>query len=262
MLFCVCYRLYCTDCKDEGHFNIECKEFKKFKDQKDLQVNKISSNHWIKKNTKQCPKCSTYIQRNEGCLHMTCSNCKYEFCWNCLVFWPDHESTSFYDCQLPSTKKVVATKKKNSKKKKEIEKEEVVLTSIINDKTIESLFNIEKETSKISLFINQIINECGKEKIFFKKLINTLEVIILVFHALKTAVILGFLSKLEDNILKDCHFQLNYVTTSNLLEKIISLYKEYDETEDEDSLLLFNSKIDGFHLNALNKLRRIGFFVN
>lgn len=33
---------------------------------------------------KRCPKCSVYIERDEGCAQMMCKNCKHAFCWYCL----------------------------------------------------------------------------------------------------------------------------------------------------------------------------------
>lgn len=36
---------------------------------------------------KACPRCSTLISRESGCNHMTCWNCRFEFCWVCMVKW-------------------------------------------------------------------------------------------------------------------------------------------------------------------------------
>ncbi|MFM7853917.1 MAG: hypothetical protein ACKO96_18840 [Flammeovirgaceae bacterium] len=30
-----------------------------------------------------CPMCSVKISRTEGCNHMTCAFCKFEWCWVC-----------------------------------------------------------------------------------------------------------------------------------------------------------------------------------
>ncbi|KAH7406212.1 hypothetical protein DE146DRAFT_630880 [Phaeosphaeria sp. MPI-PUGE-AT-0046c] len=41
----------------------------------------------ISKLTKKCPgpNCAYNIEENQGCDHMTCNKCEYEFCWICLV---------------------------------------------------------------------------------------------------------------------------------------------------------------------------------
>ena len=52
---------------------------------------------WKAQNTKACPHCSTAIEKNEGCLHMTCTSCRYEFCWNCLGVWRTHNE-GYYRC--------------------------------------------------------------------------------------------------------------------------------------------------------------------
>lgn len=36
---------------------------------------------WLKGNTKPCPRCGTSIEKNGGCNHMTCTQCRREFPW-------------------------------------------------------------------------------------------------------------------------------------------------------------------------------------
>ena len=65
------------------HSDVTCKEYdeKLKKEAKDEH----QSEHWKEKHTKKCPQCGASIQKNDGCDHMTCGNCKYEFCWLCLA---------------------------------------------------------------------------------------------------------------------------------------------------------------------------------
>ncbi|XP_075993324.1 E3 ubiquitin-protein ligase parkin isoform X2 [Genypterus blacodes] len=41
----------------------------------------------IQESTKRCPQCSVPVERNGGCMHMTCSVCRAEWCWLCGVTW-------------------------------------------------------------------------------------------------------------------------------------------------------------------------------
>lgn len=62
---------------------------------------------WITGNTKQCPKCSWPIEKNQGCNHMTCIRCRHEFCWLCRGPWSEHGSSTggFYSCNRYDPKK-------------------------------------------------------------------------------------------------------------------------------------------------------------
>jgi hypothetical protein len=56
--------------------------------------------NWILANTKPCPKCCRPIEKNQGCMHMTCSQCRHEFCWLCNGTWAEHgeRTGGFYAC--------------------------------------------------------------------------------------------------------------------------------------------------------------------
>lgn len=43
----------------------------------------------IRKTTKRCPNtsCNVPVEKTAGCNHMTCSRCKFEWCWICRVAW-------------------------------------------------------------------------------------------------------------------------------------------------------------------------------
>jgi len=41
----------------------------------------------IKMTTQKCPVCQVSIEKNDGCNHMTCMSCRYEFCFLCLKKW-------------------------------------------------------------------------------------------------------------------------------------------------------------------------------
>ena len=71
-----CMTEVCFNCKDVWHGDsVTCEE---------AMHQQLEG--WAKENRDNvsfCPMCKTKIEKNQGCNHMTCGFCKYEFCWAC-----------------------------------------------------------------------------------------------------------------------------------------------------------------------------------
>jgi ariadne-1 len=85
-------------CAEEAHRPVSCDTVSKW-----ILKNSAESENmnWILAYSKPCPKCKRPIEKNQGCMHMTCTPpCKFEFCWLCLGAWSDHGDGTggFYAC--------------------------------------------------------------------------------------------------------------------------------------------------------------------
>ncbi|KAL1803021.1 hypothetical protein DCAR_0934695 [Daucus carota subsp. sativus] len=95
---CLCSYSFCWNCTEEAHRPVDCGTVAKW-----ILKNTAESENmnWILANSKPCPKCKRPIEKNQGCMHMTCTPpCKFEFCWLCLGVWSDHgeRTGGFYAC--------------------------------------------------------------------------------------------------------------------------------------------------------------------
>lgn len=90
---CRCGFRFCFTCNREAHVPATCEQVKLWakKGQDDSETT-----HWLLANTMECPKCKCTIEKNGGCNHMTCRQCKYEFCWLCRQNWKGHND--YYSC--------------------------------------------------------------------------------------------------------------------------------------------------------------------
>lgn len=93
-IICRCNFPYCTSCGHEAHRPATCKELEQWLIK---NTNESENSSWILVNTKGCPQCSRRIEKNKGCNHMTCSMCRFEFCWICMADWKNHNGNS-YQC--------------------------------------------------------------------------------------------------------------------------------------------------------------------
>ncbi|CAF1204647.1 unnamed protein product [Adineta steineri] len=86
-----CKQKTCAHHQVKWHSGITCAEY----DQTLSSDREETKNqNWLKDHTKKCPKCNVSIEKNDGCDHMTCCHCKYEFCWICLA---DFQRIRIYD---------------------------------------------------------------------------------------------------------------------------------------------------------------------
>ena len=44
----------------------------------------MATQHWKNVHTRNCPVCSTPIEKNGGCNHVRCGKCRSDFCWACM----------------------------------------------------------------------------------------------------------------------------------------------------------------------------------
>ncbi|KAJ0014396.1 hypothetical protein Pint_21179 [Pistacia integerrima] len=102
---CRCSYSFCWNCTEEAHRPVDCGTVAKWV----LKNSAESENmNWILANSKPCPRCKRPIEKNQGCMHMTCTPpCKFEFCWLCLGAWSDHgeRTGGFYACNRYETAK-------------------------------------------------------------------------------------------------------------------------------------------------------------
>jgi hypothetical protein len=82
-LKCGCGTLLCIECKTSAHPGMTCQHNKGIQAGSDELVLQLAQeNNW-----KRCPNCETMIELRSGCNHMTCANCRFEFCYSCLRHW-------------------------------------------------------------------------------------------------------------------------------------------------------------------------------
>jgi ariadne-1 len=94
---CNCSMKFCIRCGEEPHSPSTCPELARWREK---CRNESETANWILANTKSCPKCNTRIEKNQGCNHMNCQQCKFEFCWICLGEWSLHGANTggYYKC--------------------------------------------------------------------------------------------------------------------------------------------------------------------
>jgi len=90
-----CRLVFCPNCAADPHPGATCEENKK--NQFALIWGALGEEHvYMQNESKQCPFCLVWIEKNGGCQHMTCHHCRGEFCWHCFGNWRGHST-----CEKP-----------------------------------------------------------------------------------------------------------------------------------------------------------------
>ena len=64
---------FCFLCLQKPHGKLSCKE------NFDTSMLEFAKNNFVKK----CPKCGIITEKSSGCNHITCSKCRFQWCWLC-----------------------------------------------------------------------------------------------------------------------------------------------------------------------------------
>ncbi|CAN6700640.1 unnamed protein product [Malus baccata var. baccata] len=82
----ICHRLFCARCQVPWHPGVDCDEYRRLNEDErgraDLMVKELAK----QKKWKRCPRCKYYVEKTQGCLHITC-RCQFQFCYGCGAEW-------------------------------------------------------------------------------------------------------------------------------------------------------------------------------
>lgn len=79
-----CDMHWCFVCHAPWHEGLTCRKFKRGdRAMKEWSKEVDFQGSRVQKNAQKCPGCKSYIQRSSGCTHMTCPQCKTDFCYTC-----------------------------------------------------------------------------------------------------------------------------------------------------------------------------------
>ena len=98
---CGKFHFFCWECgSPESHAPLSCSLWQQWLTRCEEVAasggGKLSKNElsWLITNSRQCPNCHLVIQKTDGCNHVKCAKCHFDFCWVCLRNWKTHSSSS------------------------------------------------------------------------------------------------------------------------------------------------------------------------
>ena len=195
---------------------------------------------WLIVNTKQCPSCHKFIEKNQGCNHMTCrknaGGCGYEFCWICLGEWKTHGG-SYYKCEKYNPTEFEKQKEKmKGEVKLEIERYANYFESYNEEsKNLKLAHKLLDKIEKYKLILEKYKNQPYLELLFLNE---ALDVVIDCHRILKSTYIYGYFMKANTNKL--------YIHHQEMLRKEADLLHELLELDELPKILEID-QIDDFN---------------
>ncbi|RWS01722.1 putative E3 ubiquitin-protein ligase RNF144A-B-like protein [Dinothrombium tinctorium] len=89
-----CDQTFCSRCRKLWHPFYPCQLES---EDSDLMLMLQRSANTLQCEIKRCPRCSVWIERDNGCAQMMCRKCKHVFCWFCLQSLEDDFLLRHYD---------------------------------------------------------------------------------------------------------------------------------------------------------------------
>ncbi|KAM3964680.1 LOW QUALITY PROTEIN: uncharacterized protein ACR2FA_001070 [Aphomia sociella] len=82
-----CKSVSCANCRkswSSNHEGLTCDQYAKWLEDNDPELSMSAVQQHLRENGLECPRCHfKYSLSRGGCMHFTCTQCKYEFCYGC-----------------------------------------------------------------------------------------------------------------------------------------------------------------------------------
>ena len=218
---CQCGYFFCFNCLRESHRPCDC-EMVEIWEEKSKDEGENAK--WLIVNTKQCPSCHKFIEKNQGCNHMTCrknaGGCGYEFCWICLGEWKTHGG-SYYKCEKYNPTDFEKQKEKmKGEVKLEIERYANYFESYSEEsKNLKLAHKLLDKIEKYKLILEKYKNQPYLELLFLNE---ALDIVIDCHRILKSTYIYGYFMKANTNKLY-IHHQEMLRKEADLLHELLEL---------------------------------------
>ncbi|EDV29037.1 uncharacterized protein TRIADDRAFT_52519 [Trichoplax adhaerens] len=101
----LCLKFTCYKCRikwNKLHDDVNCEDYRKRLSEKKNEEELLSILNDLEKTGLQCPSCNCKFEHAKGgCMHMTCSNCTFQFCCGCEhQFYENSKSCQFLNCRI------------------------------------------------------------------------------------------------------------------------------------------------------------------